>query len=1105
MDNKISIFRKLDNDNRELYFDYPPLSFQITSLIECWNDICFIHQNLLKENLDDIMNVDIEPVDENDTLEKLEFSNITRKSFGNKPNLKINWKLSNSETSRISDNERNLGFPLSVKFTYEYIKFKSTVIKDCNLAYKEKRNNKKIFIIQSDLVSFYHNLTISDLIQFFQNNDPKYKNLISSLEVLKKEHNFQSLPLGWILSEHIANIIINNIRFILDIFFSKLINENFKIISMLNYVDDFIFILEGNTDINVEETTTKLILSINEYLSNNLNLNINFHSFVPGDKTCKTKTFDLNQISPMKFYRNFLDFSESLNNDLSISYDMSELLFMEDEDIIINKKTEYAIFLESIIRRLYNTDIDSKEKIFELLDDVLFYARKNNYRYPFKIFTIISLIFDNVNFSDNFLNSSNTQEVSNNILNEIEFKYIRTTFISILNEEASIIEKLKYFKFISDLFIKHEVSFDIMMIYIDSLRNYKPHPSEESIKRIILLDNIIIWHLNNNNPGIDIMLLEWYYSDSLYSELPSSIEWNSISLSYESIIQELFFLDFPNYLKSKIFSLPYRFCNSIIFLLLNRNQHQFRTQSIYTFFQEKLISRDLDSKEISLEFIVQGLSYFSKDTDLFSLAFANVMESTSSALSKEYFTNIPKLRHLFSKILPLSEQDRIIELINILADDIRFKEFKTLFAFNSRLRTLYTIIFVFTLSREEEFLLHLLNSIKTLQGQQWNPWLNSYSFNAKIGDKLIRILLLAYNFKMKEYTNILNFTEKRKKIIKHLTHFAKEYYKKTNERNKANEIHKTVVNLDSLDKLRGILKKENTECKITIAPIAFDLENDLNPKMQFNSTNIKKRIMYKVRKAVNEAIKQKSSILILPEMTVPMNELNKIVTRLSQSNIILICGLEYFHTSTTAQNITVISFPANRLRNPMGKNYLLYHQIKNFPTAEELFFINKLIPAVKYNSLNTIFLFISKKWQNFSVLTCSDFLSLSLRWMLQKDIQTIFVPAQNKDSSTYDALAEASIRDLHCLMIVCCNQFLAESFVKRPNYKNYERTLFLHSGNSTPEFHTLKINPKLISNVQKSASGFVSNREYLLKGSLMTEKLSPFKDYKQLPPDWDYI
>jgi predicted amidohydrolase len=288
---------------------------------------------------------------------------------------------------------------------------------------------------------------------------------------------------------------------------------------------------------------------------------------------------------------------------------------------------------------------------------------------------------------------------------------------------------------------------------------------------------------------------------------------------------------------------------------------------------------------------------------------------------------------------------------------------------------------------------------------------------------------------------------------------------------------------------------------LTLCPMSFNTDTDFSRDhgLSFPS-GLHEKLDLKIESAINEARKQRASALVFPELCLPRRYLFRYLDRCAANELLLIAGVEYTcDHANFCRNSTIISFPVNAQRSPYAKNYIAFEQDKHFPAAEEkhqLEHNNKF----KYKPGENLFVFKSKKYLNFSVLTCSDFLSIGLRFKLQNRIQTVFVPAQNPDTTSYNHIAESCIRDLHCFAVVCNNQQIGGSFVYAPFHDRNKRAVFRKDGASLPEFLTIKWEPHVVLPSQ-NADSQDPFRPSLKEKNDWNPKL---KDMKQTPPDWGY-
>lgn len=189
---------------------------------------------------------------------------------------------------------------------------------------------------------------------------------------------------------------------------------------------------------------------------------------------------------------------------------------------------------------------------------------------------------------------------------------------------------------------------------------------------------------------------------------------------------------------------------------------------------------------------------------------------------------------------------------------------------------------------------------------------------------------------------------------------------------------------------------------------------------------------------------------------------------------------------------------------PIKRSYAAYEQIKQYPAAAEKYSLEKCKPSVFYHPGNTLYIFKSERICNFAVLTCSDFLSLRLRLKLQEKIKLLFVPAQNTDATSYDHIAESSMRDLHCYAVVCNNQSKGSSFIYGPTYEKNNRISMKIEGKIVPEFATVEIFPKALKASQEHDSQIPFRKDSSERNKEKKFGDWTLADLKQTPPDWGY-
>ncbi|MFB5652906.1 reverse transcriptase domain-containing protein, partial [Leptospira wolffii] len=395
----------------QLYFEYPKLSFQIHSLVECWGEICYIQKNFSNENLNPILNEEGEgDLFDLENLERIA-QEYPRFCYGNKPNYQLYFdpSLSSDIDLTIAYHERNLGLPLQVSFTTEYNLFYASVInKSENIT---KSDEKEIIVIQADIEAFYHKLELKFLSDYFKKSSVlNNKNIVKWIDILRTEYAFKSLPIGWVLSGFIANILLidinkrlsSHIQEILkdypqDLRLSKKITDPAEVYS---YVDDFIFLIPvtKQADIDVKALSEYVLNSLNAYLRKNYSDMISFHS----TSSSKYKYFKIDKFTTFKLKRNFHDMKASIPPEMEFGLGANDFLAETDPNLVINEKNQFSIELTSAKRKLASGQEISLSNIKELLNNIREKTKNTEGKYIWRVISTFSLILERAKYGSPF-------------------------------------------------------------------------------------------------------------------------------------------------------------------------------------------------------------------------------------------------------------------------------------------------------------------------------------------------------------------------------------------------------------------------------------------------------------------------------------------------------------------------------------------------------------------------------------------------------------------------------------------------------------------------------------------------------------------------------
>jgi hypothetical protein len=1022
-------------------FIYPSMYLQIESLLKAWPEVTKL-KTKVSEFID---SEDNEDEDETTTSEK-KIVHTFRNCYGQTTNIysqsstKEEKKLKSHIIGRVSN--------VKVSYQKEYSKFKKRILKVCE-GHFEKQNSA--VVLQTDIKSFFHNIDTEVVINYLKNNyNADTKILRTYLKEVQNNINSKELPIGWILSGPITDILLNIIH-------KKL--KQYDEYEFISYVDDFVIIKKcsqenlENEYQTIEDKVFKILKKeFDHVFSKDM---IQFHK--EGDKTKKWK-FSKDDLGVMDL--TWFEMNDFSTVDLDLKWNaVNEFLLPSDNDLNLNERVQFLENLKNIKKRVQAGELRTWEQFEEYFKKIIFKVASSGIKY---IPTILDILMT--------FHITNKHDVSE-CIKRIEDLYITTK--------------------------KHNPSVNIWLSIFSSLKPYKDIPPITNW--IFEKCETLISELYIQNKSQDSELLSTWaivFKESTQTRKKFTIQNSPTTFFLKEIFKFQSNIEFIKFdvEEDVIPENEFELINTLRYIIFN-NPSQSRKLSSVTIIK---CIRSCSVETIN-EFLREGLYIF------------------ASTLNND------DINAIISELHKYPGYEQAINSLKELLESVKYAEkyiYQNSFSEKIRdLRTFYEMLyshkpnvprFIQSLSRDRLYYgqreivtlqLHLSSDIdnwkKIFLGRFSSFDYNNYISSAfapqiypeigfvlfftirEISDIKISNILLAKNSRIKQ-------KQIQKKIFKNLriSQNGKIILLK------ANVIHK--MSRDGLDSMMDKLL-------VTLSPLDFDIDKDYVPENSYGHSPFTiTELRRKIRQSLDHAIKSKSHFLVFPELCIPRQELKKLMEECGRNNIILIAGVEAKADSLkNYQNTTVISFPILKHKNPINLPYFAFFQHKNYPAPAEEFILKK--NGYNYVNGKSIFLFESSKYGSFSVLTCSDFLSTTLRSGLKSKIQNLFVPAVNQDNSTYNATSESTMRELFCFCLICNNARKGSTTVMAPYNEPYMRNVFTLHGLSTPGFSTIELNVAEIKMLQELTPFDVAS----IKKDKTHKDHEVVSKFKQLPPDWE--
>ena len=281
--------------------------------------------------------------------------------------------------------------------------------------------------------------------------------------------------------------------------------------------------------------------------------------------------------------------------------------------------------------------------------------------------------------------------------------------------------------------------------------------------------------------------------------------------------------------------------------------------------------------------------------------------------------------------------------------------------------------------------------------------------------------------------------------------------------------------------------KQIEEVKIAVAnTLLFEADFD---KVLKDLPNRKYSRYDKFQNIVNEAIKQKADMLVLPEGYLPFEWLPILARTCAKNQMAVVTGVEHLKISKKnsepiVSNLTAVILPF--VEGNYKFSYIHFHNKVHLAPHEKEKIESYGCVANKGDRYELY------NWNDFwfSVYCCFELTSIYDRSMFQAYADAIIAVEWNRDTNYYSNIVESLSRDLHCFCIQVNTSEFGDSRITIPS-KTETKDLLKVKGGKNPAI--------LLDTID-----ITGLRHFQLKGHALQEKSADGKKYKPTPPDFNY-
>ena len=280
------------------------------------------------------------------------------------------------------------------------------------------------------------------------------------------------------------------------------------------------------------------------------------------------------------------------------------------------------------------------------------------------------------------------------------------------------------------------------------------------------------------------------------------------------------------------------------------------------------------------------------------------------------------------------------------------------------------------------------------------------------------------------------------------------FVKWENEEEINNNIDKFSLSINDASRRNNYFKLAIANLIVNQNDIVHALRDDEKPNLSFD----RQKIIYQI---LNDAVKEKVDLLVLPEVSIPVSWLPFMASFSRRNQIGLIFGLEHWVIDKVAFNILIELLPFSQKEG--FKNCYITARVKNHYAPAELECMRSF-GLVAGNETNNRYSYHKVNWRGacFATYNCFELADITHRVLFKSEINLLIACVWNKDTNYYQHILESAVRDLHCYTIQVNTSQYGGSCVLQPT-KTEQKTLLYVKGGSNPCILTTNLDIQKLS------------------------------------------
>lgn len=235
---------------------------------------------------------------------------------------------------------------------------------------------------------------------------------------------------------------------------------------------------------------------------------------------------------------------------------------------------------------------------------------------------------------------------------------------------------------------------------------------------------------------------------------------------------------------------------------------------------------------------------------------------------------------------------------------------------------------------------------------------------------------------------------------------------------------------------------EKSVIKVAIANVKLDLERCMVGLPLSNGFKLSRRDFLDFLIKSYEA---KVNYILFPEFYLPFKWIPDVLTYVRKTGITVISGLQYAVSDVAAYNNVAVfgSFKSGGIKKYNNACMILREKNDYAPLEKEILALNGLECKDQEQPCYQIF---SQNGIKYGLFLCYEFTDIVARALYKNEIDLIFTPENNKDTTYFSNIIESTTRDLHAFIVQANTSQYGDSRIIGPYNRNMRNIVQIKGG-----------------------------------------------------------